>query len=88
MRRFLALLVVVGTTGCVDLDLPDFSGRENAFPNAPARPRDPKCEGVALDRSSDVATQGFDEEIQRAVYERTYADCVAWAARGSRTNEP
>jgi len=34
---------------------------------------------------ADVALQGFDEDVQRETYERTYADCVAWAAR--RTNE-
>jgi hypothetical protein len=43
---------------------------------------DPGCRLVASNRSSDVATQGFDADTQAAVYSRTYADCMAWAKRG------
>ncbi len=54
---------------------------------APARSGklNPGCQTVASDRSSDVAMQGFDEDTQTSVYNRTYADCMAWAARGAST---
>jgi hypothetical protein len=44
---------------------------------------DPRCRELALDRSSDVADQGFDESVRDEVIARTYADCLAWAARGT-----
>lgn len=84
MRLLLAAVLVLGLAGCMDFDLPDLSGRENVFPDTLAKPRDPSCHAVATDRASDVAQQGFDDEVQRAVYEQTYADCLAWAARGAR----
>ena len=87
MRAFLAALLVLSVAGC-GLDLPDFNGRENTFPDTPATPRDPRCAAVATDRASDVAMQGFDEALQHAVFEQVYADCVAWKLRGSRMTEP
>ena len=38
---------------------------------------------IASERALDVADQGFDGETRKAVFDATYADCVAWAARGS-----
>jgi hypothetical protein len=43
----------------------------------------PRCREVASDRSSDVLAQGYDGDVARAVYNSVYADCVAWAQRGS-----
>jgi|KBSMisStandDraft_5_1062788.scaffolds.fasta_scaffold269463_2 hypothetical protein len=86
MRVALALFLVLALAGCDDaFDLPSFNGPAATFPGPPAAPLDPRCQAVAADRMADVALQGFDEDVQRETYERTYADCVAWAAR--RTNE-
>jgi hypothetical protein len=46
-------------------------------------PPNARCQEVASNRSADVAEQGFDGDTSKAVYDRAYADCVAWAARGS-----
>ena len=34
------------------------------------------CARAAKARSGDVAFQGFSDEIQQAVYDKTYADCL------------
>ncbi len=95
MRALLALILVLGTAGCTDadwahvanLESPDaMFGGDSAVDDdrAPAAPHsNARCEEVATDRSADVAEQGFDSDIRRAVYDSTYADCVAWAARGT-----
>ncbi|MGZ5938945.1 MAG: hypothetical protein ACXWLD_02845 [Rhizomicrobium sp.] len=95
MRALLALILVLGTAGCTDADwthvanfvTPDaMFGGDSALDDdrAPAVSHsNARCEDVASDRSADVAQQGFDSDIRRAVYDSTYADCVAWAARGT-----
>ncbi|MEJ1970617.1 MAG: hypothetical protein WDN03_18615 [Rhizomicrobium sp.] len=39
-----------------------------------------KCERAARERSGDAAVQDFDLEMQRKVYDATYADCLKWSA--------
>lgn len=39
------------------------------------------CRDLASLRSRDAAYSGEDEETQESVYNRTYAECVAWDAR-------
>ncbi|HEY0302416.1 MAG TPA: hypothetical protein VGC36_13810 [Rhizomicrobium sp.] len=47
-----------------------------------ARPSaDQKCNRIARERAFDVGNQGFDSDMQKTVYDRTYADCLAWAVR-------
>jgi hypothetical protein len=36
------------------------------------------CRKIAKDRAGDAAYSGEDEETQTSVYNRTYADCIAW----------
>lgn len=39
------------------------------------------CAKIARQRAGDSAYSGEDPDTQQAVYDRTYADCVAWDAR-------
>ncbi|HJW42525.1 MAG TPA: hypothetical protein VJ476_15015 [Rhizomicrobium sp.] len=36
------------------------------------------CEDAARARSVDAESQGFDEDVQRTVYDKVYADCNAF----------
>jgi hypothetical protein len=93
MRAILALVILLAAGGCSNSDWqalainPDaFFGEDSDASSAPAQPLDlsnTTCRDVAFDRTADVADQGFDESVRRAVFAGTYADCVAWAARSS-----
>jgi hypothetical protein len=37
-----------------------------------------RCEAVAKSREDDAAANGKDDELQKAVHDGTYANCVAW----------
>jgi hypothetical protein len=39
------------------------------------------CARVADERASDAAFADFDDATQQMVRDKTYADCMAWAAR-------
>jgi len=39
------------------------------------------CAALARQRAGDAAYSGEDPDTQQTVYERTYADCVAWDVR-------
>jgi hypothetical protein len=39
------------------------------------------CDAAARSRANDAAVQDFDDSVQQAVYQGTYADCLKWAAR-------
>jgi hypothetical protein len=43
-----------------------------------------KCKAVAGTRSRDAAYQAIDDEARDAVYQKTYADCLAWTNRGQK----
>ena len=40
-----------------------------------------RCRKLAKQRSGDAAYAGEDEKTQQSVYDRTYADCIAWDTR-------
>jgi hypothetical protein len=40
------------------------------------------CRRTAEDRAVDAERQGFDGDVSKAVYDKTYADCMAWQGRG------
>jgi hypothetical protein len=39
------------------------------------------CQKIARQRATDAAYAGEDEETQEAVYNRSYADCMAWDSK-------
>ncbi len=45
---------------------------------------DGKCRDAAKARANDADVQDFDTNIQHAVYEQTYAECLHWAKRSGR----
>ena len=91
MRTILALAMVLALAGCTDSDWAQvatyvrtqgtFGGDSDA--SVSAAPPNARCQEVASNRSADVAEQGFDGDTRKAVCDSAYADCVAWAARGS-----
>ena len=62
-------------------DMPSAAAAANysAYVAAPSVTK--KCNDVADQRMSDAASQGFDDEVQRQVHGKTYADCMDWNAR-------
>lgn len=38
------------------------------------------CNAVAASRAEDAAANGYDEDLQQTVHDKTYADCTAWNA--------
>jgi hypothetical protein len=55
---------------------------------APAHLASKRCAKVAEDRTMDGRVNGYDEQLQQAVFRDTYADCVKWEARGFRPVSP
>ena len=43
-----------------------------------------KCRDSARQRAADSGAEGFDADVQQAVYEKTYESCVQWAKRMDR----
>jgi hypothetical protein len=41
----------------------------------------PVCRDVARDRASDARDAGMDDDTQRQVFERVYAQCADWHAK-------
>jgi hypothetical protein len=41
---------------------------------------DAHCEVVATARAADAAANGKDDDLQKAVHDGTYANCVTWAS--------
>ena len=41
--------------------------------------RNAHCQSVAQARADDASANGVDRDLQKAVYDGTYANCVAWA---------
>jgi hypothetical protein len=42
---------------------------------------DPHCTNLAKQRAIDAAYEGEDPDTQRAVYDRSYSDCMVWDAK-------
>jgi hypothetical protein len=38
------------------------------------------CRAVATARADDAAANGYDDDLQQVVHDKTYADCMAWNA--------
>ena len=93
MRALLALILMLGVAGCTarerahfdrffDTDLFDDGSDDTPLAPMPAQ-LNPRCHEVASERAHDIVAQGFDAGTAQAVFNSTYADCVAWAQRGS-----
>jgi hypothetical protein len=77
MRRYRALCIVsIMVAGC-----------------APERPVEPHlasrpCAALARLRQQDARANGDDDRMQLVIFKGTYADCVAWEAKGHEPNIP
>jgi outer membrane lipoprotein SlyB len=78
MRLVLAMALAVCLTGCGSTDW--FGGSTRGSTTATAVPN-MHCTNLAKQRAIDSAYAGEDPDTQRAVYERTYSDCIAWDNR-------
>ncbi len=64
------------------------SAAEQPAPSPPAAPRgapeqtsaSEDCNAVAAARAADAAANGYGEDLQQVVHDKTYADCMAWNA--------
>ena len=89
MRLTFAVVIAAGLAGCSSLDwldspaAPDYpDGRETAArPVAGAARQDDRvrCARIARERQADLEDQGFEKELQKQVYDATFADCMKWA---------
>jgi hypothetical protein len=75
--------VITYGDGAKALNYPEDTAAANYAAYAAGRPSaaGQKCARVAQERSDDSANQGFDADVQLQVHDRTYADCMTWAAR-------
>lgn len=46
------------------------------------------CQDVAQVRTSDAALNGLDDDLQQAIHDRTYSDCVAWQTKHGPPSGP
>ena len=92
LRRTLPLVVLLA--GCTDSDWSGIVGASSDPPAVTDRramvrggalpASDRHCQDAAKERANDTAVQGFEPEIQRSVYDKTYADCLHWSVRMTR----
>jgi hypothetical protein len=77
--RWIALVAgTLLTTGC-------------AAPEKPPTPQNlasKPCAQLALTRMEDARANGSDARIQQITFRGTYADCVAWEAKGFEPSTP
>lgn len=84
----LCVCVLAASTlaGCAGLTLPDrgfatryFVSAAHPLDRTHLRPLSPdSCEAVARTRAGDAGVQGFDDAVQRTVYEAALKDCRYW----------
>ena len=97
MRKAVVLASLFLLAGCTDADwahvmsydaptaYPDTPSREVASLNystfAAAPTAEKKCAKLADERTLDASQQGFDNDVLQQVHDKTYADCMEWAAK-------
>lgn len=93
MRYILIATLAAGLSGCGSSDFFGDSSPTpapvpqvaNATDPAEVGPQtvapDVHCTGLAKQRAIDSAYEGEDPDTQRAVYDRSYSDCMAWEAK-------
>jgi hypothetical protein len=96
MRYILIAALAVGLSGCGSSDFFGDSSPSNPAPapqvaNATGSTEqqigpqtiapDVHCTSLAKQRAIDSAYEGEDPDTQRAVYDRSYSDCMAWEAK-------
>ncbi len=87
MRIVLALAAALALSGCADsafVDHPISSLFPSLGPDQTASAQavaDPHCSKLAKQRAGDASFAGEDTETQRAVYDKTYADCLDWDSK-------
>lgn len=50
----------------------------------PAELQDPHCRSIAADRARDAAENGYDEDMQRRIFEDSYRRCLTSTAHFTR----
>ncbi|MGD0192971.1 MAG: hypothetical protein ABSD74_19710 [Rhizomicrobium sp.] len=92
IRPLLSVTVALGLLGCGASDYFDrqwssgvppsvlFGERAPApsLQSSAASPGNAHCEDVAKSRAEDAAANGYDDDMQNAVHDGTYADCITW----------
>ena len=95
MRYILIAALAVGLSGCGSSDFFGDSSPSTPAPapqmasatgstDQPASPvvaPDVHCTALAKQRAVDSAYEGEDPDTQRAVFDRSYSDCMAWEAK-------
>jgi len=96
MRYILIATLAIGLSGCGSSDFFGDSSPSSPAPapqmaNATGSTEQPvgpppvapdvHCTSLAKQRAIDSAYEGEDPDTQRAVFDRSYSDCMAWEAR-------
>ena len=79
MRLVLAMGLAVFLSGCGSTDW--FGGSTDQPAAAAAAVPNMHCTNLAKQRAIDSAYEGEDPDTQRAVYDKTYSDCLAWDSK-------
>jgi hypothetical protein len=86
IAAFTALLLLAGCESDEDFWAPARTVVDTGWPfgasdtttTAAATPVNERCPGVAYQRKADAKANGFDDDMQDEVYNRTYAECAGW----------
>jgi outer membrane lipoprotein SlyB len=78
MRFILATALAVCLSGCGSTD---WYGNSADGSRAAATAPNVHCTNLAKQRAVDSSYEGEDPDTQRAVYDKTYSDCIAWDTR-------
>jgi hypothetical protein len=94
MRYILIAALAAGLSGCGSSDFfgdsspstppppaPQMASATGEQPASPVVAPDVHCTALAKQRAIDSAYEGEDPDTQRAVYDRSYSDCMAWEAK-------
>ena len=96
MRYILVATLAVGLSSCGSSDffgdsspstppptpqMANATGSTEQLTGSQAIAPDVHCTALAKQRAIDSAYEGEDPDTQRAVFDRSYSDCMAWEAK-------
>ncbi len=93
MRYILIAALAAGLSGCGSSDFfgdstpstpppaPQMASASAEQPASSVVAPDVHCTALAKQRAIDSAYEGEDPDTQRAVFDRSYSDCMAWEAK-------
>jgi hypothetical protein len=67
----LIVIIAIGLSGCATQT------------NRPQAEESSHCDSVAATRANDAARNGYDQDMQKRIYDSSYQDCLNWSKKSS-----